>query len=83
MSAVRRSPEYGALQAVIDSLFESQEVVTQMTLILAAEAAGLCSDLIEVCTLVPAGNYHRRKLCDQLNASITGHGWGLVYGTVE
>jgi hypothetical protein len=78
-----QSPEFGMLQQVVDALFESSRTVTQIALIVAAENADLCSDLVEVCKLVPAGAYNRQKLCDQINAAINGHGWGFVYGTVE
>lgn len=77
------SPEYGSLQRVIDTLFISRKTASRLDLILAAEAADLCEDMLEVVSLLPPGRYSRHRMCDQLNSSITGHGWGLTYGTVE
>ena len=77
------SPEYGTLQRVIDVLFISRRYASRLDLILAAEAADLCDDLLEIVSLLPPGRYTRRRMCDQLNSAITGHGWGLTYGTVE
>ena len=48
-----------------------------------AESYDLPPDLIEVVELLPPGTYNRQRLCDQINSSIAGHGWGYVYGTVE
>jgi len=77
------SDEYGTLQRLIDSLFNGRRHVTQINLLVQAESVDLCEDLMEICHLVPAGTYSRRRLCDQLNSSLVGHGWGSLYGTVE
>ena len=86
-SNVSRSIHYGALQAVVDSLFAGadsrQYRIRRLDAILAAEAADLPAELMEVVQLLPPGNYTRQRLCDQLNSSIGGHAWGQVYGTVE
>ena len=76
-----RSPQYGAMQDVVDSLFADADVkaVRRLDVVLAAEA----SDLMEIVKLLPPGSYTRQRLCDQLNSSIGGHAWGQVYGTVE
>jgi len=78
-----RSEEYGTLQALIDSLYFKRVRVNQIELIVRAESVDLCSDLLEICGMVPAGTYSRRRLCDQLNSCIVAHGWGSRYGTVE
>lgn len=78
-----RSEEYGTLQRLIDSLFHDTRHVTQVTLIVQAEAVDLCADLLEICHLVPPGIYSRQRMCDQLNSALVGHGWGTLYGTVE
>ena len=91
MAAVRpavnaeRSPHYGALQDVVDGLFAdtSVEAVRRLDAVIAAEAADLPEDLMEVIKLLPPGTYTRQRLCDQVNSAIGGHAWGLVYGTVE
>ncbi len=80
---MKRSEHYGALQALVDELFRNRKTVTSMELVLHAEIYDLHPDLIEICTLVPPGTYSRQALCDQMNSSITGHGWGGVYGTVD
>ncbi|MDO4183028.1 MAG: hypothetical protein Q4E12_05425 [Coriobacteriia bacterium] len=79
---IQKSSHYGALQAIVDTLFESEEEVRRLDVVLAAEAADLPDDLREVVGLLPPGTYTRRRLVDQLNSSINGHAWGQVYGTV-
>lgn len=84
--SVQPSPAYGALQAVIDDLFEGMPAdheVRRLDVVIAAESGDLPEDLQEVARLLPPGNYTRVRLCDQLNSSIGGHAWGQVYGTVE
>lgn len=84
-SNIERSPFYGALQDVVDGLFadSAQKSVRRLDVIIAAEAADLPEDLLEVVRLLPPGSYTRQRLCDQINSSIGGHAWGQVYGTVE
>lgn len=79
---IERSPHYGSLQNIVDSLFEDEEEVRRLDVVLAAESADLPDDLREVVGLLPPGSYTRRRLVDQLNSSINGHAWGQVYGTV-
>ena len=80
-----RSPYYGVLQDVVDSLFAdpATEVVRRLDVVVAAESADLPADLAEIIALLPPGNYTRQRLCDQINSAIGGHAWGQVYGTVE
>lgn len=86
-SNTHRSEYYGDLQKVVDGLFagadSSRYTVRRLDAVLAAEAADLPDELLEVVELLPPGNYTRQRLCDQLNSSIGGHAWGQVYGTVE
>lgn len=84
--AVQPSPSFGALQAIVDDLFEGKPrtfEVRRLDVVIAAEAGDLPADLMEVVNLLPPGDYTRQRLCDQLNSSIGGHAWGQVYGTVE
>lgn len=84
--SVEPSPDYGALQAVVDDLYEGMPrdyEVKRLDVVIAAEAGDLPADLLEVVSLLPPGAYTRVRLCDQLNSSIVGHAWGQVYGTVE
>ena len=84
--AVEPSPEYGALQAVVDELFEdtpSDYAVRRLDVVIAAESGDLPADWLEIVNLLPPGEYTRQRLCDQVNSAIVGHAWGLVYGTVE
>ena len=84
--AVEPSPSYGALQAIIDDLFEGQSreyAVRRLDVVMAAESGDLPADLLEIVALLPPGDFTRQRLCDQLNSSIVGHAWGQVYGTVE
>lgn len=78
-----KAPAYGALQDMVDSLFESEARVRRLDVVLAAEAADLPEDLREIVSLLPPGTYTRQRLCDQVNSAIGGHAWGQVYGTVQ
>ncbi|MGN0034176.1 MAG: hypothetical protein ACI364_00395 [Coriobacteriales bacterium] len=80
---IEPAPEFGDLQRLVDMLFQRSSRVSQIDLILSAEQHDLCEDLIEICRLVPAGTYTRRRLVDKMNASIVGHGWSQVYGLVD
>ena len=75
--------EYGELQRLVDALYATEETVSSVDVVVSAEMDDLAPDLIEVVELLPAGNYKRGRLCDQLNSIITAHGWGYIYGTVE
>ena len=79
---MRKSEHYGELQALIDDLFSRSSSITTMELVLHAQILDLHPDLLEICKLVPPGEYDRLGLCDQMNSSITAHGWGGRYGTV-
>lgn len=84
--SVEPSPHYGALQSIVDELFEDRPhdyEVRRLEVVLAAEASDLPPDLREVVSLLPAGHYTRQRLCDQMNSIIGGHAWGQIYGTVE
>lgn len=78
-----RSEEYGTLQRLIDVLYRERKYIDRLDLVVQAEAHDLCSDLLEIVNLVPPGRYSRQRLCDQLNSSLSGHAWGMIYGTVE
>lgn len=81
-----KSEHYGALQGIVDDLFEGKErtfTIRRLDVVVAAEIADLPQDLLEVVSLLPPGNYTRQRLCNQLNSSINGHAWGQVYGTVK
>ena len=84
--SVETSPHYGALQSIVDELFEDMPAdfeVRRLDAVIAVEASDLPADLQEVASLLPPGSYTRVRLCDQLNSIINGHAWGQVYGTVE
>lgn len=84
--SVEPSPDYGALQAIVDELFDDTSrdyEVRRLDVVIAAESNDLPADLQEIVNLLPPGAYTRMRLCDQLNSSIGGHAWGQVYGTVE
>ena len=84
--SVEPSPAFGALQAIVDDLYEGMPAdyeVRRLDVVIAAEAGDLPSDLLEIVSLLPPGEFTRVRLCDQLNSAIGGHAWGQVYGTVE
>jgi hypothetical protein len=78
-----QSEEFGTLQRLVDALFKEKKKVTRLDVLLLAEVFDLTGDLLEILTLLPPGTYYRQKLCNQINSSLSGHGWGLVYGTVD
>ncbi len=80
---IEKNAYYGALQTVVDALFRDANTVRRLDVVMAAEAADLPSDLIEITQLLPPGIYTRQRLCDQINSAIVGHAWGQVYGTVQ
>lgn len=83
--SVEPNPSFGALQEIVDELYEGKPrdfAVRRLDVVLAAETNDLPDDLIEIVSLLPPGAFTRQRLCDQLNSSIGGHAWGLVYGTV-
>lgn len=84
--SVQPKPGYGALQGIVDDLYEGRErdyTVRRLDVVLAGESGDLPAELQEVIALLPPGDYTRKRLCDQLNSAIGGHAWGQVYGTVE
>ena len=86
MMSVEPSPDYGALQSIVNELFDdmpSDYEVRRLDVVLAVESGDLPADLQEVAALLPPGTYTRMRLCDQINSVIVGHAWGQVYGTVE
>ncbi len=78
-----QSEDYGVLQDLVDTLFARKETVNRLELVCLAESHDVCDDVMEVCNLMPPGDYTRPRLADQMNSIITAHGWGLTYGTVE
>jgi hypothetical protein len=78
-----QSEEHGTLQRLVDTLYKEKRSVSRLDVLLMAETFDLAGDLLEIVTLLPPGTYHRQKLCDQMNSSLAGHGWGLLYGTVD
>lgn len=74
-----------ALQHLIDVLFakDPEASTSKIDILTQAELDDLGPELMEIVELLPARNYKRAALCDQLNSIITAHGWGLIYGTVE
>jgi hypothetical protein len=84
--SVQPSSDYGALQVIIDDLFEGKPrdyTVKRLDVVIAVESGDLPSDLVEIVGLLPPGAFTRQRLCDQLNSAIVGHAWGQVYGIVE
>ena len=83
MALLERSDSYGEMQRIVDYLFKNTPIVERLDVILAAETFDVCDDMREIVDLLPPGAYTRIALCQQMNSSIAGHGWGYTYGTVE
>jgi len=78
-----QSDEHGTLQRLVNALFREKRQVSRLDVLIMAETFDIAGDLLEIVTLLPPGTYRRHRLCDQLNSSLAGHGWGFYYGTVE
>ena len=62
-----RSSHYGALQDIVDSLYSDlgpKDAVRRLEVVVAAEAADMPCDLMEIINLLPPGSYTRQRLCD-------------------
>ena len=60
-----RSPHYGALQDVVDSLYLGlgpKEKLRRLDIVVAAEAADLPDDLAEIVNLLPPGSVRHRPI---------------------
>lgn len=79
------SQDFGELQKLVDDLFRESETgtVKRVDLVVRAEVNDLSEEVMEVVDLLPAGTYHRARLCDQLNSIVTAHGWAYLLGTVS
>jgi hypothetical protein len=78
-----QSEEFGTLQRLVDALYRNKKRVSHLDVELMAETFDLTDDLKEIVSLLPPGSFTRQKLCTQFNSALSGHGWGLVYGTVD
>ena len=72
------------LQRFLDNLFRDQGRVSRLDVIIRAETLDLDAELIPIIANLPsAGSYTRKRLADQLNSAIVGHGLSRQYGTVD
>lgn len=77
------SEDFDDLQRLVNNLFMGRDSVDRFDMIVQADILDLSSDMREIAELVPAGNYTRQRLCDELNSALAAHGWGAEYGMVE
>ncbi len=75
--------DHETLGRAIDAAFARNREVSRLSFIVLVESADVRSEILELVTLLPPGMYTRQRLCDQLNAAITAHGWGTALGTFE
>ncbi len=71
---------YGGVHVPLDP--DEAPTVRRLDVVIAAEAADLPEDLLEIVNLLPPGDYDRERLCNQLNSALAGRALGQVYGTV-
>ncbi|MDR3307582.1 MAG: hypothetical protein LBS58_01620 [Coriobacteriales bacterium] len=81
--AIQQSEEFGTLQRLVEALYRDKKRVARLDVLLTAQSFDLIADLQEIVDLLPPGTYTRQRLCNQFNSALTGHGWGLIYGTVD
>lgn len=68
---------------MIDHLFAGTKIVSRYRVLQHAEAMSLPDDVLALFSLLPPGDYSRRRLVDQLNSAIVGHGLGRSLGTFD
>lgn len=71
------------LMRMFDMLYRDRKSVARLDILQAAEVMSLPDDVRALFELLPPGAYTRRRLADQLNSIIVGHGLGRTLGTVE
>ena len=71
------------LARFMDSLFRDAPRVSRLDVVLRAQTFDLPEILTEIVNNLPPVAYTRRRLADQLNSAIVGHGLSRTYGTVE
>ncbi len=72
-----------ALMRILDMLYRHRRSVSRLDVLQAADVMGLPEEVRVLFDLLPPGGYTRRRLADQLNSIIVGHGLGRTLGTVE
>jgi len=72
-----------ALGRFLDALFRDKKRVSRLDVIIRAEALDLDAGLQGIVNNLPPGSYDRRRLADQLNSAIVGHGWSRRFGTLQ
>ena len=71
------------LQRLVDALFRDARRVSRLDVLTFADAFDVGAMQREIVESIPPGTYSRPALVDQLNSSITAHGWRLEVGLVE
>lgn len=71
------------MMRMIDMLFRDRPSVPRLEILQTAEVMSLPEYVLALFELLPPGRYSRRRLADQLNSIIVGHGLGRTLGTVE
>lgn len=71
------------LMRMLDMLFRDRPQVRRLRVLETAEVMSLPDDVLALFDLLPPGTYSRRRLVDQLNSIIVGHGLGRALGTLE
>lgn len=68
---------------MLDQLYAAAKTVSRLRVLQQAEAMGLPEEVMALFTLLPPGEFTRRRLVDQLNSAIVGHGMGRSLGTFD
>ena len=71
------------LQRLVDALFRDARRVSRLDVVTYADAFDVGERQREIVQSLPPGTYGRAALVDQLNSSITAHGWRLEIGLVD
>ncbi|MBE0476456.1 MAG: hypothetical protein IBX62_05095 [Coriobacteriia bacterium] len=71
------------VERMLDHLFQDQRAVSRYRILQQAEAMSLPAEVLALFDLLPPGEFTRRRLVDQLNSAIVGHGMGATLGTFD
>jgi hypothetical protein len=71
------------IMRMLDMLYRDRRAVSRLEVLSTAEVMSLPDDVLALFALLPPGDYTRRRLVDQMNSIIVGHGLGRTLGTLE
>jgi hypothetical protein len=71
------------VRRMLDRLYEHRRSVPRAEVLRQTDLMCFPPDVASLFRLLPSGDYTRRRLVDQLNSAIVGHGMGRTLGTLD